>query len=142
MSSFTSPLYVRVEQKEEKRRGLLTLIRPFEYHVGHLGSGEVITVPTGFQTDGLSIPGILRWWFPVLGKAGKAAVVHDYILYTKMYSKKRAAEIFLECMEVLEVSKTRRTLMYWAVRYWPWISDVRQYDDLEPVAFCQECPAV
>lgn len=126
MSSFTKPLYVEVEQREIRGRGILTLIEEFEYHVGHLGSGEIITVPVGFKTDGCSIPGCLRWWFPILGRAAKAGVVHDYILYKKLYDKKRAADIFLEALKVLEANPFKAYLMYYAVKYWPWVSDVTQ----------------
>lgn len=130
MSSFTKPLIVSIEQKEHKGRGIYKLAETFEYHIGYLGSGSIISVPVGFQTDGVSIPGILRAWFPTAGKAGKAAVIHDYMLYTGQYGKKMAAEIFLEAMHILEVPKVKRTLMYWAVKYWPWISDVKQWDDI------------
>lgn len=126
MSSFTKPLRVEVEQKEIRGRGLLTLIEEFEYHVGGLGSGEVIKIPVGFQTDGCSVPGILRWWFPVIGRVAKAGLVHDYILYKKIYDKKRAADIFLEALMVLEADPIKSRLMYYAVKYWPWISDVTQ----------------
>ncbi len=126
MSSFTKPLFVEVEQRESHGRGMLTLIQEFEYHVGYLGSNEVITVPVGFKTDGCSIPSYLRWWLPVLGRVAKAGVVHDYILYKKLYDQKRAADIFLEALTILEAPPIQAKIMYLAVKYWPWISDVEQ----------------
>lgn len=112
MSSFTSPLvleFVDINQwfvKEE-----------FEYHVGSYPSEEIITVPKYFETDLASIPRMFWSILPPQGQYGKAAVVHDYCYRTACYNKKRSDEIFLEGMEVLNVPKWQRTVIYYAVKW-------------------------
>ena len=96
------------------------LLAGFDYAVGELGSGEIVRVPVGFETDFASVP----WGFwnlePPLGHAGKAAVVHDYLYATKglggRYSRGRCDAIFREAMKVLGVPMWKRTLLWAAVR--------------------------
>jgi hypothetical protein len=126
MSSFTKPLYVEIIQKEWQGRGVVKLTESFDYHVGDLGSGNVITVPVGFQTDGCSIPPIARGFLPVWGRAGKAGVVHDFLCWKNELTRKQTSDIFYEAMMVLEVPKWKAKLMFWAVRYWPWAAKVEQ----------------
>lgn len=115
MSSFTEPLLVNIEQGEVEGRGLARLIGKFDYHVGSYPSRWVITVPAGFETDFCSIPRFAMPFFPVLGRAAKAAVVHDYIC--RRFSRRITAGIFLEAMTVLRVPPLRRRFMYLAVRW-------------------------
>ena len=121
MSSFTTPL--RVEAFSDTR---WKLVEEFEYLIGDLDSGKVITVPVGFVTDFASIPRILWSILPPWGRYGKATVVHDY-LYSKdgvymdgtqamKVTHKQADAIFLEAMTVLNVGKFVRTAMYLALR--------------------------
>ncbi len=89
----------------------------FEYHIGSEDSEEVVEIYKGFLTDGASIPKI--FWSLIggpLGRYGPAAVVHDYLYIKGTYSRKRTDQIFLEAMQVLNVSRIKRHLMYWAVR--------------------------
>lgn len=125
MSSFTADLIVRIEQGEWGGIGTFTLLEDFSYDIGYLGSGKTIKVPRGFVSDGLSIPSFARMLFPILGRGAKAGVLHDYLLW-QGWERKPAADVFLEALEVLGVPKFRRTLMYWAVKYWPWAKAVRQ----------------
>lgn len=125
MSSFTKDLIVRIEQGEWHGRGTFTVMEEFRYDVGYLGSGNTIVIPEGFVSDGLSIPWFGRAFFPILGKGAKAGVLHDYLLWQGM-EKIKAAAIFREALGVLGVSKFRRSLMYWSVKYWPWTEAVHQ----------------
>ncbi len=87
---------------------------------------EPIVVPKGFPYDGASIPFGFRGLYPKFGKKyDYAACVHDYLceeankfMGTETYVTKRkfADEIFLEIMELAEVSWVRRKTMYGAVR--------------------------
>lgn len=88
------------------------LLEPLKYDRGF----EVITVSKGFSTDLASVPKALWSVFPPFGNHTKAAVLHDYLYGRKERPRKDCDKIFLEAMKVLGVSKTRRTLMYWAVR--------------------------
>lgn len=77
---------------------------------------EVITVPENFATDLASVPKVLWGVMPPFGNHTKAAVLHDYLYGQALRPRKQCDEIFLEAMETMGVSKTRRYLMYWAVR--------------------------
>ena len=147
MSSFTnelkaSPLSNGIDWK---------LLASFSYHVGSKYSKTVVKVPAGFVTDFASIPAFIvvmfgliamvigyywaAWLFilgiiaaicaaimPRWGKYGKAAVIHDYLYYTKDFSRRIADSIFLEAMEVLGVNLIERKTMYYAVRWFGWLA--------------------
>lgn len=85
---------------------------PLKYDRGF----EVITVPENFSTDLASVPKALWAVMPPFGNHTKAAVLHDYLYGRKERSRKDCDKIFLEAMASMGVSKTRRYLMYWAVR--------------------------
>lgn len=88
----------------------------FSYDVGSEGSGDTITVPHGFMTDFASVPRPLWWWLSPWGKHGNAAVIHDYLYWVQLRSRREADDIFLEAMTVLEVHGFDKRLMYWTVR--------------------------
>ncbi len=116
MSSFTKPLRVEITQREVQGRCLAVILEEFEYHVDHLGSGDVIKVPVGFITDFASIPHIGRIFIPVLGRSAKAAVVHDFLVAEEKRSWKECSKIFLEAMGVLGVNPFLKYLMYYSVK--------------------------
>ena len=118
MSSFTSPL--RTEDTDRFRddtgRPVYILLEPFTYEVGALGSGDVVRVPAKFETDFGSIPRAFWWLEPPRGRAGKAAVVHDWLYASKLRNRTEADKIFLEALGVLGVPYVTRQAMYRAVR--------------------------
>ncbi len=119
MAKFTDPLIV---EHLDGRNWMV--VEDFEYHVGSKDSKEVIEVEDGFITDFASIPRVF-WIFlgsPAGGQYGKSAVIHDWLYRKGIGTRKRADEIFLEGMEVLNVNKVRRTLMFWGVRLFGWSS--------------------
>jgi hypothetical protein len=113
MSSFTTPLILTPLDDGERWR----LVEPFEYHVGEEGSGSMIRVPAGFETDFASVPRFFWRILPPWGRYGKAAVVHDYLYGSHACTRERADEIFLEAMTVLGVPAWKRNVMYRAVRW-------------------------
>ena len=128
MSSFTSPLTVLVLEGEWDGRGLVQLLEPLVYHVGYVNSDDIITVPTGFVSDLVSVPVIARSLISPLDRAAKAGVIHDWLLYEGVRSKDEAADIFFEALGVLRVPSWKRYIMYWSVKYWPWSKKVIQPD--------------
>jgi hypothetical protein len=96
------------------------LHKEFGYDVGSEGSEETIDVPIGFVTDFASVPRPLWWLIPRWGKYGNAAVIHDFCYWEQKYTRKRADEIFLEAMVVLEVGPVTRYVMYLAVSWFGW----------------------
>ena len=116
MSSFTTKLRLEYLDGREWR-----VLEDFLYEVGTEGSGIVVTVGAGFETDFASIPRGLWNLFPPTGPYGKAAVVHDCLYRTQtlmsaQISRKRADDIFLEAMGVLHVGRFTKYTVYWAVR--------------------------
>lgn len=120
MSSFTTPLRVEILDDFRGNRILALLLQSFSYDVGEEGSGETICVPAGFITDFASIPRLFWRLEPPLGRAGKAAVVHDYLYKTKgldgKYTRARCDAIFREAMGVSGIPWLKRQAMWAAVR--------------------------
>lgn len=83
MSTFTGSLVI--EEVVPGRRWRLR--EPLRYEAGAKGSGFVIEVPAGFETDGATLPAVLRLVLAVWGTYGRAACIHDYL-----YSLIRAGE--------------------------------------------------
>ena len=86
-----------------------------------LENGRCFRIPRGFITDFASVPRILWWLFPPMGRYGKAALVHDYLYYTKEVSRAEADRIFLEAMLMMGVGKLTAYTMYLAVRAFGWL---------------------
>ena len=119
MSEFIKLIIVELLPGGRKVR----LVESFSYDIGKKG-GTTIEIPAGFVTDGASIPRI--FWFiigsPMTGKYRAAAILHDFLYYTAKYPRKRCDEVFLEAMTVLNVNKVKRTIIFWAVRFFGDIS--------------------
>ena len=116
MSSFTEPLIVSIDQDERAGRGTATIYSTFYYYVGKYMSDDVVEIPVGFKTDFCSIPALGRPFFPILGKAAKAAVIHDYLIREGIRKRKESDDIFNEAMKISKVPTIRRLIMYYAVR--------------------------
>ena len=84
-------------------------------------AGEVITVPSGFDTDLASIPRIFHSIIPVNGKHRSPAIIHDHLYVVQDRTRSEADSIFLEAMKSVGVRWTQRYAMYWAVRSGGWI---------------------
>lgn len=115
MSSFTNALIAKKLKKRDWE-----VVESFSYDVGELGSGETITVPAGFVSDLASIPRPLWTIFPPDGSYTQAAVLHDWLCKNKgkvekQYDYKQVSKIFLESLNVLEVSFLTRQAMYYGV---------------------------
>ena len=111
MSSFTNKLTVTKINKREWR-----VERRFSYKVGGLSSHVSVKVPRGFITDFASVPRIFWIIFPPDGQYTQAAVVHDCLYHTHQFERKECDRIFCEAMEVLNVPRWKRWVMYKAVR--------------------------
>lgn len=115
MSSFTNALIAKKLKKRDWE-----VVESFSYDVGELGSGETITVPAGFVSDLASIPRPLWTIFPPDGSYTQAAALHDWLCKKKgkverQYDYKQVSKIFLESLNVLEVSFLTRQAMYYGV---------------------------
>ena len=131
MSSFTNALIAKFNGDGKT----WTVDQPFRYYIGAEDSGEYIDVRIGFKTNMASIPRLAQWLIPKMGKWDQGAVVHDLSYRDGYYIKdiadmpmpmkltrKRADQIFIEAMKVLNVKKWRRYLIYSGVRIGGWIA--------------------
>jgi hypothetical protein len=113
VSKFTAPLAV----SPVDHRFWVILTDNFSYDVGVEGSGDKITVPYGFTTDFASTPSIL-WglmggpW----GRHGNAAVIHDYLYWSRARPRPDADRVFHEGMRIMGVGRIRARMMWSAVR--------------------------
>lgn len=81
---------------------------------------ETITVPIGFYTDFASVPrlGLL---YSLLGNyAHQPAVIHDWLYYSALTTRKIADEILLEAMRDIGLSALKYWPIYWGVRLGGW----------------------
>lgn len=120
MSTFTGPL--RIEEITPGKRW--RLMDPIRFEAGAEGSGQWITVPAGFLTDGATLPPFLRLFLAVWGSYGRAAALHDY-LYARLRAgdphplapTRRAADAeFLLAMRACGTRPALARLMWAAVR--------------------------
>lgn len=123
---FSAPAMLTYSPKASKLLGRdhWQVMEPFRYYLGEKNSNSWVDVPTGYYTDGASVPRVFWGLLPPWGDYGQAAIVHDYLCeYLTIFvnnvptkiSRKRADEIFLEAMKVLGVPAYKRLPMYWAV---------------------------
>ena len=108
MKGFDNPLIV---EKLEKDYWLLWV--PFTFHSC---TGKQITVPVGTITDFASVPTIFQGFIPKAGPWAQATILHDYLYSTQRYDRKTCDDLFLEAMEVLNVTPWKKNVMYLAVR--------------------------
>ena len=95
--------------------------------------GLVVRVPAGFVTDFASVPRPLWWWIPAWGRHGFAAVLHDWLYYCQVTSRRMADDLFREAMAELGVGRAKRTLMWLAVRgpgWFAWAANRRRTERL------------
>ena len=79
-------------------------------------AGVVWTVSAGFLTDLASVPRMPLAYLVAGGVGNAAAVLHDYFYQTHVIPRAEADALFLEALESLGVSWSRRWAMYLAVR--------------------------
>jgi len=111
-------------------RSLWGVQREITYQTGD-DPTEIITVPAGFVTDLTSIPRAVWSFYPPDGPWVKAAVIHDFLYYTKgtgewhgrvgisrltPYTRKEADDILKEGMADRGISSWEQGVIWTAVR--------------------------
>ena len=74
--------------------------------------GMPILIPAGFVSDGASVPRFLWAIIPPYGRYTKAAIVHDFLYKTGLFTKAQADWIFLDMMDHCGVPTWKRNVMY------------------------------
>lgn len=86
------------------------------------GTGEIITVPTHFESDWASVPRLFWSLLPPFGSYGWASIVHDWLYWTQRCTRLAADDTLLEAMIATNVAPWQRRLIYRAVRDFGWIA--------------------
>jgi hypothetical protein len=99
---------------------IFRLTNPFSY----ISSRGTITVPTGFETDGASIPRVFWSILDPFGPYFKAAVIHDWLYspHNRRFTRAQADDIFKEAMFNNGLDWLRREAIYRAVQLAGWRS--------------------
>jgi hypothetical protein len=121
MSAFTGPLTVTQLDVNWRQWRLEETLR---YEIGALGSGDIIDVPAGFETDGASVPRMFWWLLPTWGSYSRAAAVHDFIIghveagdpLTNAPDRLTCDRIFFDASAVCGTPAPLRWLLYMGVR--------------------------
>lgn len=122
MSEFTGPLAIKEDQIDSEQ---WMLLEDLNYEVGVEGSGQFITIPVAFVSDGASIPWpfsiVFPHWAP---RYRRPSVLHDLLRrsinegHPHFFAPTRriADLLFLEAMAVCHVSWLVRHLFWLVVR--------------------------
>lgn len=86
------------------------LLEAMNYKVGN--SGIVITVPAGFVTDYASIPRPLWSLYSPHDQYSRAAIVHDYLYWTRKCKREQADNLFSIAMKESAVSEITQGIVY------------------------------
>lgn len=111
-------------------RSLWALQQELEYRPGE-GEEELIVIPRGFVTDLTSVPRLVWSFYPPDGPWAKAAVIHDFLYFTKgtgewhshrgitrprPYSRKVADDILKQAMADRKIGAWEQLVIWLAVR--------------------------
>ena len=114
------------------------VVDSFRFYSGSEGSNLFIEVPAGFETDLASIPGLVRWLVPKVGKDAQGAVVHDEayrsgqmsvrvfidgleVVSRVTISRGMADSLYHQAMIALKVGRLRRKAIYYGLVAGGWV---------------------
>lgn len=117
MSYFIGDLDTRLVDELQDRHKLLA---PFGFYSEHVGLH--ITVPRGFVTDFASVPRIIGAWLLYGGKGKRAAVIHDWLYSTQMFTRSVCDAIFEEALKTSGYKAWEVGGMYAGVRMGGWVA--------------------
>lgn len=137
MSAFTRydavlSIQYHSQASELLKKDYWIVTEPFVYKVNSEDSNLYVTVPTGFLTDGASVPRSLWSFAPLWSRYGQAAVLHDYLCeygtisngYSRIIIGRKCVDaIFLEAMDVLGVNWFKRTILSTGVNLYRNVAD-------------------
>lgn len=95
------------------------LTKPLQYTTKGF---ETIDVPTGFWTDGASVPRILWRIYPPFGEYFRAAVVHDFMYYRGAFVRSKCDAIFREAILACGCNRVTAWILWSGVRCGGWVA--------------------
>ena len=110
---------------------LWKLVPGFRYYIEFENSTKYVDVPTGFLTDGATVPRWLWWLIPPMGSYSQATTLHD-CLCTRYWitevvngietqvkvTRKQIDAILREAMNVLAVTPWEKAIINGGVDIW------------------------
>jgi hypothetical protein len=129
MSKFTGPLRL------EFNKDVATLLEPLYWDCDELYSGLRVMVPSGFVSDGATVPRLFWWFMPPFGDRGtRAALLHDYLLemidsgtpVAEQITRGHADWQLFLALRALKVSTWRASVIYLGVRTWSMVYEAWQ----------------
>lgn len=118
----------------EHQKDYWKVVKTFAYYVGDPQDRNVVVIWKNTRTDGASVPRIFWSIVPPWGRYGPATIIHDKLCTgTKIHtpegeracSRKEADQIFNNAMKVLNVDKWQRRLIYFAVRAYAIVYNIK-----------------
>lgn len=91
-----------------------------KYKLNQMISHKGIFVPSGYVSDGASVPRVLWWLFPPTGKYLRAAIFHDWMLDNYLPNPH---EVFREIMEEDGVNVVVRNIFYYSVKAYHYLKE-------------------
>lgn len=88
-------------------------------YYGNISSRKEIIVPSGYTTDGASIPKIFWWLLSPFENYFKCCVLHDYLcdlFHLNLLERKTCDLIFLEAMSEIDIKPSTKWALYFFVR--------------------------
>lgn len=90
-------------------------------HYGNFQARKEIIVPSGYTSDGASIPKVFWWILSPFEDYFKCCVLHDYLcdlFHLNLLERKTCDDIFLEAMSEIGIKKSTRLSLYFFVRFY------------------------
>ncbi len=136
---FTAPLDTEYDKAASDSLGydVWRVLPGFQCYSGQPADDTWVFVPANYLSDGATVPRVLWGLIPPWGAYGQAAVLHDWLcnygtIFIKGVDTKitrtQADKLFKEAMEVLEVPRWKKNLMYIAVRVYAFVARPRVPD--------------
>ena len=87
----------------------IELIKPLIW----AGNGEIIIVPAGFKSDGLSVPKWAQWFQDPFGFGLEAGILHDFVLESEdiEMSFLEANDLFDDALKSLGMGWLKRNIL-------------------------------
>ncbi len=118
MGIFSGPLLVEITERQTAGRTVAVTRGMLRYRAVIGQQAVDVLVPDAFETDFASVPRLLWWLVPPLGRYAKATVIHDYLYVTGEVSRVLADKVFYQAMLDLKVRGWLAWIIYAAVRLW------------------------
>ena len=143
-TQFTAEEKLEYDEAASRRFGLdlWKIVEGYRYYLGAEDSSRYVDIPTGYLTDGASIPRFLWWVLPPLGEYTQATTVHDYLCNTYEITevingepvqvpvnRKEIDETLYEALWVLKVEKWKQCVIKAGVNLYRFVARPKKPTD-------------